>query len=283
MTALTVSLPTPWLDRMGRFSWLKTVCLALALAPGLWIIVQAVTGDLGPRPVTAAIHQTGDMAIRLLIVTLAITPLRRVAQWPRVLIVRRLLGLASLAYLAVHFSLYVYDQKLDLIRVASEIALRFYLTIGFAALLGMAAMGWTSNDSAIKRMGAEAWGRLHRLIYPVAVLGLLHFALQSKRDVTEAMILGGLFLLLMLARWADGRGKATAAAFAALAIVAALAAAFGEAAWYSFASGVNGWMVLQANWDWDMAPRPSFWVLLGGLALAAFRLARPAPQRGRPA
>ena len=281
MSMTGLALPQPWFDRAGRFSALKTACFALVLAPGVWVLVQALDHDLGVRPVTEAIHQMGDWAIRFLVLTLAVTPLRRVAQWPRLIIVRRMLGLAALAYVAIHLCLYIVDQKLDLFKVASEIALRFYLLIGFAGFLGLCALGWTSTDAAVKRMGAAAWTRLHKLVYPIAVLALVHFALQSKRDVTEAMVLGGLFILLMLARWLDARGKATPLAFLALALASALAAAAGESAWYGLSSGINPWAVLGANVDWDMAPRPSLWVLAGGLLLAGLRLARPAPQRGR--
>lgn len=277
-----MTLLTPWLDRMGRFSWLKTLCLAAVAAPALWLAAQAVNGDLGVRPVTEAIHQSGDWAIRLLIATLAITPLRRAAQWPRLIIVRRTLGLASLAYVLLHFALYCLDQHGDVWRIASEIALRFYLTIGFVAVLGLCALGATSTDGAVKRMGAQAWGRLHSLVYPIAILGLVHFALQSKRDVTEAMILAGIYILLMLARRLDARGKASGWAFLALAALAAILAAGAEAGWYAAASGVNAFAVLMSNLDWDMAPRPSLWVLGAGLILAALRFARPAPVgRGR--
>ena len=152
---------------------------------------------------------------------------------------------------------------------------------GFAAFLGLCALGWTSTDGAVKRMGAQAWGRLHKLVYPIAVLGLVHFALQSKRDVTEAMVLAGLFILLMLARRVDARGKATPLAFLGLAVVSALASAAGEALWYGLTTGIDGWRVFAANWDWDMAPRPAHWVLLGGLALIGLRWWRGVPQRGR--
>ena len=281
MSMTGLALPQPWFDRMGRFSWLKTGCFVFTVLPAIWLLYQAVNHDLGVRPVTEATHQTGDWGIRFLLATLAVTPLRRAAQWPRLLIVRRMLGLACVFYISIHFCLYIVDQKYDLVKVASEIVLRFYLLIGFAAFLGLCALGWTSTDGAVKRMGAQAWGRLHKLVYPIAVLGLVHFALQSKRDVTEAMVLGGLFILLMLARRVDARGKATPLAFLGLAAVSALASSAGEALWYGLTTGIDGWRVLAANWDWDMAPRPAHWVFLGGLALIGLRWWRGVPQRGR--
>ena len=96
----------------------------------LWIAYQAATGDLGARPVTEAIHQAGDWALRFLFVTLAITPAQRILHYPRIILARRTLGVASAGYALLHLSLYVLDQHFDLFKVASEIVLRIYLLIG---------------------------------------------------------------------------------------------------------------------------------------------------------
>ncbi len=111
---------------------------------------------------------------------------------------------SALAYALIHLGLYVFDLKFDLVKVASEIVLRFYLTIGFMALLAMAAMGATSFDSSIRRLGAERWNRLHSLIYPLALLSLWHGALQSKIDASEHIVMTGLFLALLAARFMRG-------------------------------------------------------------------------------
>ena len=264
----------PWNDRAGRLSWLKLASFTACLAPALWIITQWWNDMLGVRPVTETIHQTGDWAIRFLLITLSITPLRRVAQYPKLINIRRMLGLTCLAYAAVHFTLYIVDQKYDLVKVATEIVLRFYLTIGFLGLLGLVALGVTSTDASIKRLGALRWNRLHSLIYPIAMVVLVHFALQSKRDVTEAMMLAGMFTLLMLARWLDSRGKASALSLVALALFSALACALMEAGWYALASGIDPLRLLAADIDPEMLPRPWVWVLLAGLVLAALRWGR---------
>ena len=261
----------PWNDRAGRLSWLKLACFAACLAPGLWIILQWSNEMLGVRPVTETIHQTGDWAIRFLLISLCITPLRRVAQYPKLVTIRRMLGLTCLAYAAIHFTLFIVDQKYDLVKVATEILLRFYLTLGFLGLLGLAALGLTSTDAAIRRLGALRWNRLHQLVYPIAIIGLVHFALQSKRDVTEAMMLAGMFTLLMLARWLDSRGKASALSLVALALFSALACALMEAGWYAVASGIDPVRLLAADIDPEMLPRPWVWVLLAGLLLAGLR------------
>ena len=151
----------PWTDRAGKFSPLKAMVFAGLFVPAIMIAARWATGQLGPRPVTEAIHQTGDWAIRLLFISLAVTPLRRIADWPKLIVVRRMIGLAALSYALAHFCLYVIDQNFNLARVASEIALRIYLTIGFAALIGLSILGATSTDAAIRKLGRN-WNRLHK-------------------------------------------------------------------------------------------------------------------------
>ncbi|MGD0430112.1 MAG: ferric reductase-like transmembrane domain-containing protein, partial [Acetobacteraceae bacterium] len=143
----------PWRDRQGRFLKFKAMVLACTPIPGLTYVYWWIDGDLGARSLNAAIHGTGSWAVRWLMLSLAITPFARIVEWPRLLTVRRMLGLTALAYASVHLSLYVVDQNFNLLTVASEIARRFYLTIGFVALSGLIALGVTSTDAAIKRMG----------------------------------------------------------------------------------------------------------------------------------
>ena len=112
-----------------------------------------------------------------------------------------MVGVAAFAYALAHLSLYVVDQSYDLFHVASEIVLRFYLTIGFAALIGLATLAATSTDAMIRRLGAPNWNRLHKLVYLIAPLALLHFFLQAKANVAEPAMMTGLFFLLMLARF----------------------------------------------------------------------------------
>ncbi|MDQ2634632.1 MAG: sulfoxide reductase heme-binding subunit YedZ, partial [Pseudomonadota bacterium] len=124
---------TPWTDRSGKFSPLKAIVLGGACLPALWLAWAAFSGalaaaappgPLGARPITEAIHQTGDWAIRFLMMSLAVTPLRRIANWPKLILVRRMLGVTALFYALAHLTLYTIDLKLDLLRVASEIVSR---------------------------------------------------------------------------------------------------------------------------------------------------------------
>src|SRR5262245_30119856 len=123
----------PWLDRAGRFSPLKSVVLALLCAPGLWLAWRLAAGQLGPRPINEVILQTGLWTIRLLLVTLAITPLRQLLRWPQLVSVRRMIGVAAFAYGAAHLTAFAADQAFHLGVVVTEIVSRFYLTIGAAA------------------------------------------------------------------------------------------------------------------------------------------------------
>ncbi len=291
-----MTLSLPWNDRAGRFSPLKAIVLAGACLPALWLGWQAIqgaaassgVGPLGPRPITQAIHEMGDWSIRFLMLSLAVTPLRRIANWPKLILVRRMLGLTALFYALAHFALYIADQKFDLFRVASEIALRFYLTIGFVALLGLVALGATSTDAAIRRLGRN-WGRLHKAVYAIGLLAGLHYFIQSKADVYQPTLIAGLFLLMMLCRLAQWRGFSLQSplVLVGIAVLAGLGTAAIEYAWYGLATGVPPGRVLSANWQWAYAVRPAWWVLLTGVAVAAVALVRPhlgsreAPQRGR--
>lgn len=257
----------PWNDRAGHFSPLKAGCLLLVALPALWIAYRWMTGGLQPRPLTEAIRLAGDWAIRLLLASLSITPLRRILNWPRLMLVRRMIGVAALAYAVIHLSLYVVDQNFDLARVASEIVLRFYLTIGFVTLLGLIALGVTSTDAMIRRMG-RWWRRLHQAAYALAVLGLIHFYIQSKVDVTRAVLLTGFFLYLMGYRLMVRRYQPTPLRLAALAVAAALLCAMTEGLWYALYRGAPIGSVLAANLQFAYTIRPAWWVLAAGLGTA---------------
>lgn len=283
----------PWLDRQGRFSGLRAITFALVLVPALILASEAWLGQLGAKPWTRAVHDTGTWAVRLLLITLAVSPLRRILDWPKLIGIRRMLGLSVLAYAAGHFTLYCIDLAFDWGLIASEIVKRFYLIVGITALTGLVALGVTSTDGMIRRMGGKNWQRLHNLIYPIALLALLHFALQSKIDVTEPMLMIGFFALLLAYRGLGRFGlPLTPPMLAATALATGLATALVETAWYALTTGASAWMVFQANGDIVVygdptALRPGHWVALAGLtvALAAgFRRPRagqPRPQRAR--
>ena len=259
----------PWNDRRGRFSALRLAACLLAAVPVVWIGYQAATVGLGPRPYEAATHETGLWTLRLLLITLALTPLRRITGWTRLAGIRRLLGLTVFAYAVLHLTLYIGDQGWNLGQAASEIINRIYLTIGFVAVTGLTLLAVTSNDAAIRRMKLR-WHHLHRIVYGLAALGILHFFMQAKLEATEAALMMGLFLLLMGYRAAHrfSASLGNPLTLAAVAVPAALATAGLEATWYGVATGIPWRAVLNANLTLMPIPRPAVIILAVGLAVA---------------
>lgn len=262
----------PWLDPAGRFSPFKLAVFLLLFLPGILIAWRYGMGELGARPINEAIHQIGNWALRLVLVSLAISPARRLLRWPRLMQVRRMIGVAAFAYVMAHLALYLIEQGGDLAKVALEIILRVYLTIGFVALLVLAAMAATSTDGMIKKLGARRWRRLHGLIYPASLLMLIHFFMQSKLDVSEPWIMTGLFFWLMAWRVVVRQGLADGRLAdwwpLCLALLAALVTACGEALYYWFQTGVAPGRVLLAHFMLTPGLRPAWYVLAICLATA---------------
>jgi sulfoxide reductase heme-binding subunit YedZ len=270
-------------ERSGRWSPLKIVAFVAAVLPALWIAYQAATDELGARPVTEAIHQAGDWALRFLLITLAITPAQRILNYPRIVLARRTLGVASAAYAVLHLSLYVLDQHFDLFKVASEIVVRIYLLIGAIALTGLIALAATSTDAAISRLGPGRWNALHRLVYGIVLIAVVHFFMQSKLAIYQPVLMAGFLTWLLAYRLLYRRnGEVTPLHLVLLAGAAAIVTAVGEALIYMLTSGVDGRRVLLAHFDIDMEIRPAWWVLAAGLAVAAIAFWRQKPARQRP-
>lgn len=274
----------PWNDRAGNLSVLKLIVFLGILAPGAWIALQAATGTLGSKPITAAIHQSGDWSLRLLLVALLVTPLRFIADWPKLIAVRRMIGVAAAAYALVHLLFYVVEQAYDLQKVASEILLRFYLTIGFVGVVGLLVLAATSTDAMIRRLGSTAWNRLHLLTYPLTFIAIWHFFLQTKIDVSQPALMLGCFVWLMGFRLMRRRGIAPRPLqLAGLALISGIATALLEALWYATMTGVMASRILLANLDIAFGVRPALWVVVAGLALALVSLVRLRARRDAPA
>jgi sulfoxide reductase heme-binding subunit YedZ len=280
-----------WRDRTGVFSWPRTFALALAVAPALPLLARILAQDLGARPLTEVSHVTGLWAIRLLAATLAVSPLIALLRRPRLAPARRILGVAVFAWMVAHFAAFVADKMFDPVVVAREIALRVYLLIGMIAFLMLGALAATSTDGMIARLGATRWRNLHLLVYPVAILGLAHYFMQSKQDVSEPTALAGVFALLGLIRLAKRFGaQATPLSTAALAVAAALGTALAEAIYFMLKFGAPFTAALEADIDFSYDVRPCWLPLAVGLAMALAGLAfrqkesarRPAKPRTAP-
>src|SRR5487761_1393394 len=201
-------LKRPWRDYSGRVSPLKTAVFIGLFLPALWVAYKFATDQLGARPLQEALLEIGQWTLRLVFLALTITPLSRILAWPRLNLVRRMLGVAAFAYVAAHLTLYTVSETFNLGTVASEILKRVYLTIGFVALLGLTALAATSTDGMVRRMGPRRWQALHRFVYLIGFFGVVHFFLQSKLDEWEPTVMIGLLTWLMgwrVLAWGFGR------------------------------------------------------------------------------
>lgn len=190
-----------------KHRWLKPVVFVLCLVPFASLVVRALTGDLGANPIEAITRDLGDWALRFLIIALAVTPVRLLTGWNAIGQLRRMLGLYAFFYVALHLSSYVgLDQFFFWSGIWQDIVKRVYITLGMIAVLMLTPMAITSTDKMIKRLGGKRWRRLHRMAYPAAILGVIHFFMMLKADYTEptiyAVILVGLFGVRIYKKWA---------------------------------------------------------------------------------
>lgn len=180
----------------------KTVLWLLCLIPAAQLAWRAWTGRLTANPIEFITLHTGFWALVLLLATLAVTPVRRITGWNRVIQIRRPLGLFAFFYALLHFLTYVaLDLFFDFGAVAADILKRPYITVGFVAFVILIPLAATSTKGAIRRLGRN-WLRLHRLLYLSAALAVLHFYWKksAKSDVSEPLIFAGILALLLLAR-----------------------------------------------------------------------------------
>jgi len=193
--------------------------------------------------------------------------------------------LAALYYTLLHIVLWVIDLRFDWMRVFTELFLRTFLTVGLLGTLIMVALGVTSNDWSIRRLGAQRWNSLHAWVYAATALSLLHYFMEVRLDATEVTLMSGFFILLMAFRTVRKRYTPGFFNLAAAAALCGIATALAEGTYYKLSTGVNVMRVLSANFDFSYTIRPSWWVFgIGCIAavLAAIR-ARYAAPTGRKA
>ncbi len=187
--------------RPTGLAWLKALVLAAALVPLGLLVWDAFTGALGANPVEAISRRTGRWALRLLLVTLALTPLRRLTGWNGAVRLRRLLGLLSFTYATVHFATYlVLDAAFDPAYILADVADRRFMTAGFATYLALLALAVTSTDAMQRRLGGRRWRRLHRLVYGAAAGAVIHFLWRFKTDYDRPLLYLVLAALLLALR-----------------------------------------------------------------------------------
>lgn len=191
-------------------SAIKLSVFFLCLVPAAQLLHGLLTHTLGPNPIEAITLATGIWTLRMLLITLAITPLRRLTRLHWLLRLRRMLGLFAFGWATAHFITWLWlDRFFDLREIAYDILDRPFITVGFSAFLLMIPLAATSTNSAVRRLGGRRWLALHQLVYLIAILGVVHFWWQVKADTLEptiyAIILAVLLGLRLIWRQRDRR------------------------------------------------------------------------------
>jgi len=180
---------------------LKPAVFIVALVPLAMLIWNALHDGLGANPVEAITFETGGWGLRFLLITLCVTPLRRITGWQMLVRLRRMLGLFAFFYICLHFLTYLaLDAFFDFGYILEDITERTYITLGFTSFLLLTTLATTSTDAMVRRLGGRRWRRLHRLAYVAAAGGVLHFLWLVKADLREPLIYLGILLVLFVAR-----------------------------------------------------------------------------------
>jgi len=186
----------------------KPLVFLAALLPAAWLLLGAIAGQLGPNPAEALVRSTGDWTLRLLCVALAVTPVRVSFGLPPLARLRRMMGLFVFFYAVLHALAYSWlDKGFELAEIAVDIAKRPFILVGFVSLLLLSLLAATSWNGAVRRLGAQRWQRLHRAVYLVAGLAILHFFWMraAKNNFSEVAVYGAILGALLgwrvLHRW----------------------------------------------------------------------------------
>jgi methionine sulfoxide reductase heme-binding subunit len=276
-----------WRDARGRLSPLRIGALVLLLVPiALAFTAPYTSAEFSARPLNDMIHRAGYWALMFVIISLSITPLRRIARFGALVDVRRMIGVGAFCYAATHISLVIANEKFDIVKVATEIVLRVFLTIGFTALLGLTALALTSTDGMVRRLGGRRWQKLHQLIYVIVLLALIHFFQQTKLDEWVPTFFAGLVGWLLGYRLlVRGRsGEPSTLMLLGLTVAVTALTFICEAIGIAIAFNTTPWMVLQMAFDVDLATldiRPGWLVFAAGLAVVVLDLVRSRMRKPR--
>lgn len=198
----------------AQLAWIKRGLFVLALLPLVRVVLAGVDGRLGANPIETITRASGDWTLYFLCFTLAVTPLRRLTGQNWLARLRRMLGLFTFFYASLHFLCFIwFDHFFDLAEMAKDVVKRPFITVGFTAFVLLLPLALTSTDGMLRRLGRH-WATLHRLIYVVAVLAILHFwwMRAGKNNFAEPLIFGAIVALLLglriVFRWRAARAAA---------------------------------------------------------------------------
>jgi sulfoxide reductase heme-binding subunit YedZ len=188
----------------------KPALYLAALLPLAWLLFALFTGRVMGDQVKFMQHVTGDAILSCLMLTLAITPLRRLTGWNEIIRVRRLIGLTAFWYACLHLTTYVvFDQDFSLMEILTDIRKHPWVLVGFTGFLCLVPLAITSTNGWIRRLGGKNWNRLHRLVYVAAIAGVLHYLWQVKKDIHYPLLYGAVLTVLLASRiwWAAERAR----------------------------------------------------------------------------
>ena len=175
----------------------KPAIFFMALIPFIWLLLKVFQNDLGPDPAQALSIETGEWALRFLLLTLAITPFRQIFRVAEIARLRRMIGLFAFFYASIHFlSWMAFILAFRWLAIAEELVERPYITVGFLAYVILFLLGVTSTNSMVRRLGKN-WKRLHKFVYAASILAIVHLLWILRTDVTEAVIYGVLLAILL--------------------------------------------------------------------------------------
>ncbi len=191
---------------MKNFTWIKVVVFLLCLIPLGHLAWGAVTNNLGANPIEVITRSTGKWTLIFLLITLSVSPLRKISRLQWLIKFRRMLGLFAFFYICLHFTTYIWlDQFFDLMAIGKDVIKRPFITVGFSSFVLLIPLALTSTRGMIKRLGGRRWQQLHRLIYLSAIGGVVHFLWLVKADLQRPLIYGAVLMLLLgfrIAVWA---------------------------------------------------------------------------------
>ena len=181
--------------------WTKVFVFILCAMPAAQLLWRALHDDLGPNPIELITHFTGDFILIFLVLTLSITPARKILRLPELIRFRRMLGLFAFFYACLHFSTWIgLDKFFDLREMLHDVRKRPFITVGFTGFVLLIPLALTSTAGWIRRLGGRRWQALHRLIYASAAAGVIHYYWLVKSDIRKPVMYGALVTLLFLYR-----------------------------------------------------------------------------------